>query len=107
MQYYLLKRKYTNVYYTIRTNDNKPAVLAFTAYNKAKCMQSVIMKIDHHPQPIVIEKTGEHFIYHAFIASILPVIVFDDNGISSEMMTDISTFNKDETVFYLESKYKY
>lgn len=97
MQFYLLKRKFSGSYYTSRVGEaNKPAVLAFTKYEKAKFMKDSIVAMEYQPQPIVIEKTNKAFIDKIIFDSRLPVIVFREDGDYLEMSSsidNITTFN--------------
>lgn len=105
-QYYLLKRPHTDVYYTIRTNDNRPAVLACTSFQKAKSMRAIITSMEKHPQKLIIEKNKKRFIDETCRNSMLPVILFDDDGLTTETYEN-RAYNQDDAMFYLENMYMY
>jgi hypothetical protein len=104
-QYYLLKRPHTDVYYTIRTNNNRPAVLAVTSFNKAKCIRATITSMEEHPQKLIIEKNAKRFIDQTCKNSMLPVILFNDDGTIE--IHENRDYNNDEAMFHLENMYMY
>lgn len=106
MQFYLLKRKFSGSYYTSRVGEaHKPAVLAFTSYDKAKFMKEAIVNMEYQPQPIVIEKTNKAFVDKIVFDSRLPVIVFRQDGDYLEISTSIDNINTCESRRVLEDMY--
>lgn len=106
MQYYLLKRRYAGSYYTSRIGEtNKPAVLAFLTYEKAKYMKGVITSIEYQPQDIVIEKTNKAFVDKIVQDSLLPVIVFRNDGDYLEIETNVDDVQVNDSRRVLENMF--
>lgn len=119
MNYYLVKRKFTNAYYTVNNENNKvPSIIAFTSYKRAKNMIKTINNVDNieninnlRPrQPLAIERVNANYIESKCLNSLLPIIVFrftKDNITTDTICTPIENLNTAELKAYFEIKYKY
>lgn len=106
MHLYVIKRKYTDTFYTVRNNNNIPSIMAFPYARPAKAMVKTITSFERHLQPLVVEKVDEEFLKRTCKASLQPVILFTQHAnlelfVSKDDMTHI------DAVFYLENKFRY
>jgi hypothetical protein len=108
---YLLRRKYSNVYYTIRNSSNVPSAIAFTCKDKANRFMKIVKFMEVNKQPMVVECVPEDFILHQCDMTSLSLSVFDyfgDYDIDSRtIMTSANDNDVDDAKFYLENKYRY
>jgi hypothetical protein len=110
---YLLRRQYSQAYYTVRSNKNVPSIAAFTCKNKARQFLHVVKHVEHHKQPLVIEEVPRQFIMNICEITSLSVSVFEygrtddgDTMIRSRTLEAIEK-NLEEAKVYFENKYKY
>ena len=106
MHLYVIKRKYTNTYYTVRNNNNIPSVMAFPYAKPAKIMLKTITSCERHPQPLAVEKVDEDFLKRTCKASLLPVILFTQHA-NLELFVSNEEMSHTDAVFYLENKSRY
>lgn len=106
MNCYVLKRKYTNTYYTIRNDNNKPSIIAFTYAGAAKKMLNTIKIFEEHKQPLVVEKLSHEFLYRSCKSSLLPAVIYGDKEVF-KIDPDVNTISYDDACFYLRNKFMY
>lgn len=106
MNYFVLKRRHTDTYYTIRNAKNVPAIVAFTRARPAKTMLKTILNFEEHKQPIVVEKVPADFLMKTCSATIQPVVVYDQ-GYTMELDVGVHHISTHDARFHLENKYMY
>jgi len=103
---YVIKRKYTDTYYTIRNERNVPSIMAFPYYKSAKLMINTILQFDRHRQPLVVQKIEEEYLTRTCRDSLQPVILFS-KIINLELDVTHDAVRTEDAKFYLENKYLY
>lgn len=104
MSYFVLKRRYSNTYYTVRNEKNVPSIIAFTRARPAKTMIKTIQEFEVHKQPLVVEKLPADFLMNTCAASMQPVVVYDQHGLMMELDVGVSTR---VARLHLENQYLY
>lgn len=106
--YYVIKRKFAGTYYTVRTERNVPAIMAFPYAKPAKAMLNTILAFEKHPQPLVVEKVDEDTLVSPCRRSFQPVVLFTAEG-NLELQVPLPAdedMDRFSNIFYLERKYR-
>lgn len=110
MKYFLIKRKYSDTYYTVRNEHNIPSIIAFTENKRAKRMLAMIKQCEVHKQPLVVEHLDREFVLRTCNNSCQPLIIFlGDSNLPCTLTEEVNPFpiNIEEATFYLENKFMY
>lgn len=106
MHLYVIKRKYTETYYTVRNDRNAPAIMAFPYARPAKAMLKTILMFEKHRQPLVVEKVDEDSLIGPCRRSLQPIILFTDEMTSLELNISVPDVPNVSNMLYLEGSYK-
>lgn len=106
MSLYVIKRKYTDTYYTVRNERNIPSIMAFPYAKPAKAMLKTIVSCEKHHQPLVVEKIDEEFLMNTCKRSMQSVLLFTPYA-TLELCATHDNIPRDNAVFYLENKFRY
>lgn len=105
---YVIKKPWTDSYFTILNKRNVPAVLVFTTHDKAKSTLSVFHQVESDSMSkMQIEKIPVEFLVNTCSKSMLPIVVYSLSGTIWEMDMQTDEFDIDDMRFYLENKYKH
>lgn len=104
MHLYVIKRKFSDTYYTVRNEANVPAIIAFPYARPAKTMLKTILTFEKHRQPLVVEKVDEDMLISPCRRSMQPIVVFMDDTVMSMSVSvpDVPTLSNS---LYLERNY--
>lgn len=106
MHLYVIKRKYSDTYYTVRNGANVPAIMAFPFARPAKTMLKTILIFEKHKQPLVVEKVDEDTLISPCRRSLQPIVLFT-NGTILEMGVSVPDASSSvSTTIYLENKFR-
>jgi hypothetical protein len=103
MHLYVIKKRFTNTYYTVRNLHNIPAIIAFPHADPAKTMLKTITAFDTDKKSLVVEKVDGDFFTRTCKESSQPVLLFKEN-ITFELDASVDA---QDAPFYFENKYRY
>lgn len=104
MHLYVIKRKYSSTYYTVRNDANIPAIMAFPYAKPAKSMLKTILMFEKHKQCLVVEKVDEDTLIHPCRRSLQPIVIFTNETVLNMNVSvpDVPTMSN---TLYLEKSY--
>jgi hypothetical protein len=104
MHLYVIKRKYSNTFYTVRNGSNTPAIMAFPYAKPAKQMLKTILTFEQHKQPLVVERVDEDSLVSPCRRSLQPIILFTPEA-SLELSVSVPDVPSMSNTLYLERKF--
>lgn len=107
MSYFLIKRKSTNAYYSVRDESGRPAIIAFKSKQRAQSMSHVFKTVGSEKQKLVVEPVPHDFLVRQCKNTLLPVIIFATAEDSIKIEADIQNIDVETARDYLRNKFLY